>query len=340
MAIPCLSNQSPGRRPGRGKRVAFFLSLFMFIVPVRDVIPAPAESLPWQRVEELLDSRSFVSGDGLFQLLYTLYTRDQDGAFRLDRHVLARLQGKIATLFPLAGCEAIEVQGRRIVFQFAKPQQVTVPNTWRQASLHLSDRLVLAVVDQPPAPDAAEDTGERDPATRSICFHVQEGTIQLHFSLLLGWVGGRMRDAEGTDLRYQINEAKRISRLQLLENTPLGGDRLKISRPTPEGKDRGMLWIDIDHPDFPGNRDIGIGDAVITFLGTEVELMPDGMIRIGRQEPARNDQAWHWFTSNIAAFRDYAKTGRLSTIINYTRFFDYRFEERQVAITLGFHAAE
>ena len=349
MPIALLSNHRQSRtRSGKGKRaaLAFVILLFVvFFVLLRDpqaALPKSAqapETLPWQRVNELLDSRSFVSGDGLFQLLYILYNQDPNRSFRLDRHILSRLQDKVSTLFPLAGCEAIEVQGGEIIFHFTGPQQVAVPNTWHQASLHLSDRLALTIVDKPPAPDATEDAGETAPETRSICFHVREGAMQLHFSFLLKAVGSQMRDAEGTELLYQINEAKRISRLQLIENTPLGGDRLKIST-VPEGKDRGMQWIDILHPDFPGVQDIGIGDSLVTFLGTEVELMPDRMIRIGKDEPRKNDQAWNWFTNNIRSFREYAETGKLATTINYTRYFGYRFEERQVVITLGFHAAE
>ena len=345
----CIDSRNHSPRKKR-KSAAFSLLILLsmvFFVLLRDLPaalppsgPAP-EPMPWQRVKELLDSRTFVSGDELFQLLYILYNQDRNGSFRLDRHILSRLQDKNATLFPLAGCEAIEVQAGEVIFRFAAPQQVVVPNTWRQASLHLSDRLVLTILDQPPVPVQEADGVEApDPDTKTICFQVREGAMQLHFSFLLQWLGGRMRDAEGTELLYQINEAKRISRLQLIENTPLTGDRLKISRPVPADNSRGMQWIDIEHPDFPGVQDIGIDNSLITFLGTEVELLPDRMIRIGRDKPMQNDRAWHWFTNNIKSFRDYAETGQLATTINYTRNFGYHFEERQVVVTMGFHSAD
>lgn len=70
-----------------------------------------------------------------------------------------------------------------------------------------------------------------------------------------------------------------------------------------------MLWIDILHPDFPGEKDIGISDTVIAFVGTKVELLPDHMVRIGREEPKQNDEAWQWFTNNIRQFMEYAHNG-------------------------------
>jgi len=54
----------------------------VFFVLLRDLqaaLPKSAqapETLPWKRMNELLDSRSFVSGDGLDQLLYILLEPD------------------------------------------------------------------------------------------------------------------------------------------------------------------------------------------------------------------------------------------------------------------------
>ncbi|MFH0781705.1 MAG: hypothetical protein V2B20_07090 [Pseudomonadota bacterium] len=297
--------------------------------------------LSLQKVEEILAGRSFISGDELFQLLYLLYREDRNTSFRLNRETLRFLNEKVTTLFPLDGCQAIEVRNLQVVFIFAKEQQVAIPHTLHQASLKISRKLVLAIAEYRPVSNhEAGDPFELDTASKSVQFLVKEGSLQLHFSFLLKLFGGSLRDAEGSALIYQINEQKKMSRMQLIEETPLSGGRLRIVQPGPDGKIRDMQWIDILHPDFPGQEDIGISPSRITFLGTDVELLPDDMIRIGKDEPRKNEKAWNWFTDNIKSFRDYLQTGEVATQINYTRNFGYHFEERQIVMTMGFHGAE
>ena len=294
----------------------------------------PIISLPWERVEKVLADRFFSSGDELFQLLFILYKQEKSGHFRLEKETLAQLKKKLSTLFPLDGCELIELQTGRVIFHFSENQQVAIPHTWWQASLQITDRLVLAIEDNPAIPgEKSGKIGEMDLDTESICFSIQEGSLQLHFSFFLKMFGGQLRDAEGTTLVYQINETKKISRLQLIEKTLLTDDSLKIT----SGE---RQWIDILHVDFPGSEDIGINDNRINFLGTEVELLPDHMIRIGTDEPQKNEEAWAWFSSNIKLFQEYAQTGKLTSAINYTRSFGYNFEERQITMTMGFYGTD
>ena len=260
---------------------------------------APPVSIPWGTVENILANRSFTSGDELFQLLYILYYQEEGKtSFRLENETLAKMKQKLNTLFPLAGCESIEVRDARVVFLFAEDQVVAIPNTWRQAFLKIDRKLILAIKENQWTPQENVDD-EADPDTKSIHFLVQEGSMQLHFSFLLKLFGGTLRDANGNELIYQINNNKKISRMQFLEIIPLAGDRLKVTRSASNGKDPEMQWIDILHPDFPGVQDIGISATQIAFLGTDIELLPDYMIRIGKKEPLQNEKAWNWFTNNI-----------------------------------------
>ncbi len=164
--------------------------------------------------------------------------------------------------------------------------------------------------------------------------------MRLHLSFLLKLFGGAQRDAEGSELVYQINDRQKISRLQLIEKTAFFGDNLIVSQLSSDEKNLEMQWIDILHPDFPGIRDIGVSASRMVFLGTDVELLPDYMIRIGKDEPRKNEKAWNWFTDNSKSFRDYLHTGQLATHINYTRNFGYYFEERQMVMSMGFYGSE
>lgn len=292
-------------------------------------------SIDWPTVERLLAARDFSSREELFQLLHILYNKEKMTAFRLEKDVLKRLDGEIATLFPLAGCIAIEVDRDRVVFQFDGEQDITVPNTWLQASLHLPGRLVLKISPLPAEPDPA--TGEPDPTEHGLAFTVEEGTVQVRFSFLLKLFGGKLRDAEGRRLVYRISETRRISRLQLVEVTPLGVGQIRAAAASDSAA--GTLWFDILHPDFPGERDIGITGRSIEFLGTSVELLPEKMIRIGTAEPQKNDTAWQWFDTTIGVFRTFAEPGDKALNIEYTRNFGYHFEERQIVMNMGFQAA-
>jgi len=297
----------------------------------------PQAAVPWQRVAQILVARSFVSGDELFQLLNILYNEDKKGAFRLDRDLLEVLKKKITTLFPLAACEAIEMENGRLTFRFTEDQQIAIPNTWLQASLRISDSLVLRIEDDRPGPDLVTGRGiAPDPDDRASRFVVQEGSLQLHFSFLLKLFGSKMRDAGGSELLYRINNRKKISSLYLVEKIPLSEDHLKISSLPHNGGHRAMQWIDIHHPDFSGTRDIGIGETNITLLGTEIELLSEQMIRIGKGGPRKNKKAWDWFSDALKSFRDYVHTGHLGTRINYTRNFGYHFEEKKIVMTMGF----
>lgn len=292
-------------------------------------------AIDWPTVERLLAARDFSSREELFQLLHILYNRERLTAFRLEKDVLRRLDGEIDTLFPLDGCTAIEVGGDRVVFQFDGEQAITVPNTWLQASLHLPGRLVLKIDPLPAEPDPA--TGEPDPTERGLAFTVEEGSMQVRFSFLLKLFGGKLRDAEGHRLVYRISDARRISRLQLVEVTPLGADQIRVAATSDSSA--GTRWFDIVHPDFPGEKDIGIAGRSIEFLGTRVELLPEKMIRIGAAEPQKNDKAWQWFDKTIGVFRTFSEPGDKAFNIEYTRNFGYHFEERQIVMNMGFQAA-
>lgn len=320
--------------------VAFALALTLAFLPAAvlgDQLPAgPAgRSIDWPTVERLLAARDFSSREELFQLLHILYNSERMTAFRLEKDVLRRLDGEIDTLFPLAGCTAIEVGQERVVFQFDGEQDITVPNTWLQASLHLPPRLVLKIEALPAEPDPV--TGEPDPAERGLAFTVEEGALQVHFSFLLKLFGGKLRDADGHRLVYRISDARRISRLQLVEVTPLGADQIRTAVTSDNAAE--TKWFDIVHPDFPGDRDIGIAGRSIEFLGTRVELLPDQMIRIGTEKPQMNAKAWQWFDNTIDVFRTFADPGDKAFNIDYTRNFGYHFEERQIVMNMGFQAA-
>lgn len=327
--------------------LTILLALFVCLIekPAMSAIAQgpTAPAIGWEKLEDLLAKRSFTSQEELFQLLYILHDKQKLTAFSLEQETISRLAKRIKTIFPLSECRRIEVRDSHIVFEFSEPQDVVIPNTWRQASLAMPARLILRIHEkgsQKPPRDPS-DTGDKPQPhlEKSISFSVDQGYLQVHFSFLLRFLGGKLRDAQGNRLVYQIDEKKKISRMQLIELTPLTDTALKLVT-TSEKKKQNFLWIDIRHPDFPNPHDIGISDTAFSFLGTEIEILADEMIRIGKEKPQKNPEAWRWFTNNISVFKDFARTGRLDVGIDYARNLGYYFEERQIVMNMGFQSSD
>jgi hypothetical protein len=314
--------------------LAIALATLSPLMALGDRRPPAGEAgvVDWPTIEQLLAERQFASKEELFQLLHILYSDKGMTAFRLEKETLDRLDGRIDTLFPLDGCTSIEVHEDLAEFRFDGEQDVFIPNTWLQASLHLPPRLVLRIEKQTPA--SGPGGAEALPGDRELAFRIEEGYMQVRFSFLLNLFGGRLRDAEGKRLVYRINDDRRISRLHLVELTPLGSDRIRAVATAADTP--GTQWFDIVHPDFPGDRDIGLAGSSLFFLGTQVELLPEQMIKIGEEPPQKNEQAWQWFDRTMDAFRTLATAGGTAPSIDYTRDFGYHFEERQIVMNMGF----
>ncbi len=302
------------------------------------MIPTP---IVWENVQKVLDGRTFKSHEELLQLFYLLSRDKKYTTFSLGKANLSKLQKEITTLFPLEGCEKIELWGAYVIFTFASPQDVYIPNTWLQASLQVPRRLVLQITDQPEGRDRSDlSPFAKDPDTKTVTFSVKEGYIRVHFSFLLRLFGGKLRDADGTRLIYQINDKTKISRLQLDEVIPLSSRSLQFVGTTSDKQWGKTQWIDIIHPDFPATRDIGISDKAIFFLGTKVELLSNERIRIGGQEARKNKEAWDWFSKNIEQFRKFISAGTQPARIEYVRSFGYYLEERRFVMKMSFQGSE
>jgi len=293
-----------------------------------------ATPLPWEELEKVLNDRSFKSKEELFQLFHLFYLNNKGVTVLIDEATIARLRKEIQTIFPLADCKSILMQDSTVTFIFAKPQNVAVPNTWRQASLHISDKLVLQIYENKPI-----NTKEKDGPKKSaspLHFKVIEGSIDIHFSFLLRLFGGQLRDANGNELVYQIDNLQQISRLTLKEIIPLHKNQLQILPPASGEEHYNYQWVDILHPDFPSEKDIGFADNRISLMATEVELLPQHMISINTQDPYQDKKTWYYFSTMLSYFKNYRKTGLFSQEIDYVRSFSYHFEEKQMQLSKGF----
>ncbi len=300
---------------------------------------AASRQILWPEIESLLSKRRFVSQEELFQLLHQLYTRKQD-MIRLGKTDIQKLAGTIESLFPLDACESITLQDGTVSMIFNKPQGVYIPNSWHQASLKISEHLVLRLenTQETKSPSGSVNPVEND--TQSVRFIIEKGYLQLDFSFLLKIFGNNFRDGQGSELLYQINEEKQISSLALIEVTPLTQHDLSVKKRQPNTEPDKYSWIDIRHSDFPDTKDIGISNNKIYFLGMDIELLPEERIRFGDEEPRQDSEAYQYFKTSLEKFKDLVFSEGKPMTMDYTRTFGYQFEERKIFINIGFRSAK
>lgn len=295
--------------------------------------------ISWPEIESLLSNRRFVSQEELFQLLHHLQSRQQN-MISLDKPVIQKLARTIKSLLPLDACESIILESGTVSIFFNKPQDIYIPNSWHQASLKISKHLVLRIENdqKTDSPHGLSNPVEND--IQSVRFTIEQGYLQLDFSFLLKIFGNQFRDGQGSELLYQINEEKHNSSLSLIEVTPLTQHDLSVNKRKLNTPHREYSWVDIHHSDFPDTKDIGISDNRISFLGMDIELHPDDIIRFGDEEPRHDSKTYHYFKTGIERFKALLFTDGKPITIDYTRTFGYQFEERKLFVTIGFRSTE
>lgn len=298
-----------------------------------------SQPISWPEIKALLSKRSFVSQEELFQLLHQLYSQHQD-MIRLDKPMIQKLAGMIQSLFPLDACESITLQDGTVNMIFNKPQDIHLPNSWHLASLKISEHLVLRLENAQETNSPSGLINRVENNTQSVRFIIEQGYLQIGFSFLLKIFGKNFRDGQGSELLYQINEEKQTSSLALIEVTPLTQQDLSVEKRQSHDQPDEYSWIDIHHSDFPDTKDIGISTNKISFLGMEIELLPEERIRFGDEEPCQDSEAYHYFKTSLGRFKDLIYTENKPMTIDYTRTFGYHFEERKIFMTIGFQSAE
>lgn len=295
--------------------------------------------ISWPEIETLLSKRSFVSQEELFQLLHQLYSQQQD-RICLDKPVIKNLSGTIQSLFPLNACESITLQDGTVNMFFHKPQDVHIPNSWHLASLKISKHLVLRIENAQGPECSSGFINKVDSNTQSVRFIIEQGHLQLDFSFLLKIFSNKLRDGQGSELLYHINEKKKVSSLALIEVTPLKQHDLIIDKQQSLNQPDTYSWIDIRHPDFPDKKDVGISTNKLFFLGMEIELLPEERVRFGDEKPLQDSNAYHYFKTSLDRFEDLILSENKSRTIDYTRTFGYQFEVRKKFLTIGFRSAK
>jgi hypothetical protein len=191
--------------------------------------------------------------------------------------------------------------------------------------------------------ETTDPSGMIDPVendTRSVRFSIEQGYLRLKFSFLLKLFGSNLRDGQGSELLYRINDKKHISSLALIESTTLTQHDLAVLKKAPDADPYGYCWLDILHPDFPDAKDIGIATNKIFFMGMDIELLPDETIRFGDQAPCKNKEAYLHFKTGLEDFKNLLASAGERMKLDYRRTFGYRFEERKMFMHVGFRSAE
>lgn len=331
--------------------VRVILILLLFIVLPAGVCATPPSIYPtvtisWSDLKEILDERPFKSQEELLQLLHLLHGQKAKGkSLRIEGDTVVKMKKELNSLFPLDKCTSIVLQPSTVIMNFSESQDVALPRTWRQASIEVPDKLVLQISEDGPisGQEQKEETAaSADPqkiieskSLTTVRFKISQGYVKIHFSFLLRLFGGRLRDANGSEIIYQIDSTRKVSRLSLLEVNVLSKDNFVPVETAQSDSSADYQWIDILHPDFPSEKDIGFNDHQISYLGFEVNLLADGVIQLDEGPPQQDQKMYDHFKGLIDHYKQFSQSGMSFRKIDYVRSFSYHFEEKHMEISMG-----
>ena len=158
------------------------------------------KSLSAQEGLSIIAPDAFHSKEELLQILYVGYRTGRLRSFRFEQPAIKAVAKEIRTLFPLEHCTCISMQNDTLCFAFPKPQSHTIPGTFGQASLVMSEKVAFSL---------SLDTGDKN----KLLFKIVEGSVDVQFSFAARLFG--YRPLKGNDLFYAVDENKRTSILGL-----------------------------------------------------------------------------------------------------------------------------
>ncbi len=181
--------------------------------------------LTLQNLKTLQKQSSFTSKDELLQLFCTMYHQSSHTEFLLQGDELKESAKEFSTLFPIKKATKIALKNDTLSITFPKRQRVVVPNTMRQAKLHLSPLIKFRV--------SKDIQSYHNETVESVRFSLIEGDVNLSVSTL-GQIFSGLPNIEGTDLFYTQDQTQKVSKLELVHLMHFTEKDLIIKENTPE----------------------------------------------------------------------------------------------------------
>ncbi len=265
----------------------------------------PEECARW------ISSAPYRSREGLLQMFLQAARTDHVKSASLDRRVLASLDGRLETMFPLEKTEFVTYADSILEIRFREPVQIPVPGTWRQARLSLSRQVRFRVRPWEGNPFGIE-------------FEIVQGSMRIDFGWLARKISAMPDHLDGKRLRYWSDDARRSSGISLEQETLLAPGTFRIER-TP-----GSLRIDC-----PPHSHLAFTDSTAEYFGIGL-LRRGDFLRAPDGKWRRDPTGARWISSlrpTLSAAIDSAD-GKPPLVL--LESIDYRLEERKGSLSKGF----
>jgi hypothetical protein len=218
------------------------------------------QSLSAQECLSIIAPNAFHSKEGLLQILYVGYRSGRLRSFRFEQPAIKAVAKEIRTLFPLEHCTGISMQNDTLCFAFPKQQSHTIPGTFGQASLVMSENVAFSL---------SLDTVDRN----KLLFKIVEGAVDIQFSFTARLFG--YKQLKGNDLFYSVDENKRTSILGLNCRREIPRSAMSVFR---QGK---VTTIRVHNKELKDNNTIIFAPNRMEFLGITLEVLGNDCIRLG-----------------------------------------------------------
>lgn len=292
-------------RPGPSGR-AGAIGLALLLVSLRTAgATTPEDCARW------ISSAPYRSREGLLQMFLQAARTDHVRSASLDRKVLASLEGRLETMFPLEKTDLVAYADSILELRFREPVRILVPGTWRQAHLTLSRQVRFRVRPWEGNPLGVE-------------FEIVQGSVRIDFGWLARKIGAMPDHLDGKRLRYWSDDARRSSGISLEQETFLAPGTFRIER-TP-----GSLRIDC--PPYPH---LAFTDSTAEYFGIRL-LRRGDLLRTPDGRWRRDPAGARWISSlrpTLSASIDSAD-GKPPLV--FLESIDYRLEERKGSLSKGF----
>lgn len=270
------------------------------------------------------DCRKFIGTDGFrskeefIQIFYNAYYSGNVKNIIVKQDVISRTGSEIRTMFPVKNCQSIILKGRMLQLKFDKPQRVSVPGSFGQAHLLMSEVITFELYN-----DSVN--------TRLLRFQIVDGYIRLRVSGLLKLFSPSISNMDGSELFYYSDSKKRISIIGLNDIKKIPHDLLHVSG------DGSNIKIDIVTPEFKDKDEFVIQNNSVKFFNMQFFLLGGDSIKF-------NDGKWVKDTLSNRRFRltiselqkEFVKKSVFQNGIVLTKTAQYMLEQRRLSMSLGF----
>jgi hypothetical protein len=284
-------------------------------------ISTTCTSFDADNLQTILDKRTFQSKEELLQLFYLLYQEHCPQNIQLQKEAIEKLGTRLTSLFPLEACSEMSLTGDLLEIDFNDDQEVTVPGTLRQATLHLSKRIVFII--------------ENDKSLKNtLAFKLVLGSVNLELSWLARRFISIPDEIRGTRILYLSDDDKKESTITLEQVRHVPKRAISIT------KTAQRIEADVNLPEYPAVVDLEASVNQLLLFGIIIDLVAADLVQYNKGKPIQHAAAYNHFKQMIEQVFSSPIEQILPNGINDITTASCNLEKKQFSLGRGFNFAD